>query len=276
MVDKFEADNDEFQVIRSDKIAFDTNNPSFSLFDTGRIQTTVNVVFPDMLSNLLYFNNSQGSPAGTTYCESWSSLLPQEWGPDETDFSPTGAVTTSIRRNLPRTILGTVPTGTNHLNIRVRLRRTKAAPSFYNQGSPTLFFPNNQWITLAGGSCTCEGMGTSIKRHFDVVLSGTTLYIERYQSVNNLGTQFSTSSSGNARGWITNRESDGALMGAYDNAPFGMGFPMVLLETKGPNADGTKFPPWGANASNSCSISANADYESIYNVDFDIQPGRYL
>lgn len=274
MVDSFYADNDEFRVIKGDKIAFDTEAPSFSLFNTGRIQTTASVVFPDMLSSLFYY--SAGSGGSTTYCESWSSLYPQEWGPDEPNVSPGVSSVASIQRNLPRTFLGSVPAGTNHLNIMARLRRTKAPPAFYQDIPPAIFNPFNEWITLAGGSCTVEGVGTAMKRHFDIVLYGTDLYIERYQSVNNVGFAFATSSNANNRGWLTNRDADGAAMGAYNSAPFGLGVPLVLLDRKGPDASGTKFAPWGVNSSNACSIAADLDYESIYSVDFDIKPGRKL
>lgn len=273
MVDKFEAENDRFLVVKSDRIAFDTDAPSFQLFDSGRLQFTDNVVFPDLLSNLFYYSeNFPSTPVNLSYCESWSSLMPQEWGPDEPNVSPGEATTATIQRNLARYVIGSVPSGTNHLNIRLRLRRTKTPPSFYSYQSPSLFFPENQWITLSGGSCTCEGLGTRMKRHFDIVLSGTTLYLERYQSVNNQGAAFSDVSTPTTRGWITSAGSEGAAQGAYNGAPLGMGFPMVLLDKKGPDATGNKL----RSGSNPCASSANLDYESIYSVDFDIQPGRKL
>lgn len=273
MVDSFEAENDRFRVIRSDKVAFDTQAPSFQIFDTGRVQVTTNVVFPDLMSNLFYFSNAPGS---TSYCESWSSIMPQEWGPDEPNVSPGVSSTASIQRNLARSVLGSVPTGTNHLNIRVRLRQIKSAPAFFSDEPPRVYAPYNQWITLIGGSCTCEGLGTSLKRHFDVVLSGTTIYLDRYQSVTNFGSPFALSSNANNRGWLTNLDNDGAASGSYDNSPAGMGIHAVLLDKKGPDSSGTKFAPWGTNSSNPCSTASNLDYESIFSVDFDIQPGRYL
>lgn len=274
MVDSFTAESNRFRVVRSDKTAFDTAAPSFQIFNTGRIQDTIDVVFPDLFSNLFYFSNT--ASGDRTYCESWSSLMPQEWGPDEPNVSPGVSSTASIQRTLPRLTLGSVPAGTNHLNIRVRLRQTKTPPSFYSDEPPRVYAPYNQWITLIGGSCTCEGLGTNIKRHFDVVLSGTTLYLDRYQSVSNIGYAFTSSSNPGNRGWITNQPNQGAASGAYDNAPFGMGVHVVLLDQKGPNTDGTKFAPGAPNSSNPCSTASNLDYESIFSVDFDIQPGRYL
>jgi len=278
MVDKFEAQSNRFLVVKDDAIAFDTDAPSFSLFDTGRLQFTADVTFPDLLSNLYYYSEEFTSGGITnTYCESWSSLMPQEWGPDEPDVSPGVSSTDSIQRNLARYSIGTVPAGTNHLNIRVRLRRTKTPPVFYYYQAPSLFFGEDTWINLSGGSCPCEGLGTRMKRHFDIVLDGTTLYLERYQSVNNQGVPFTATSTGNTRGWITNQPAAGGTMGAYANAPAGMGFPMVLLDKKGFDTSGSKRAPWATSpATNSCAIGADLDYESVYNVDFDIQPGRYL
>lgn len=276
MVDSFTAESNRFRVVRSDKTAFDTSAPSFQIFNTGRLQFTQNVVFPDLLSNLFYFRTGNNGPPATSYCESWSSVMPQEWGPDEPDVSPGISSTASIQRNLPRITLGSVPSGTNHLNIRARLRQIKTPPSYFGDEPPRVYMPYNQWITLIGGSCTCEGLGTNMKRHFDVVLSGTTLYLERYQSVNNIGAPFTSTSNGSTSGWITNLPNDGAASGSYNNSPFGMGLHAVLLDRKGPDASGTKFAPWGANSSNPCSTASNLDYESIFSVDFDIQPGRYL
>lgn len=277
MVDSFEAENDRFRVIRSDKIAFDTDAPSFQLFDTGRLQFTTTVTFPDLLSNLFYFSGEYSSiPVNQTYCESWSALYAQEWGPNEPDVSPTGGSTSSIQRNLPRTYLGSVPAGTNHLNIRARLRQTKSAPAFFGDEVPRVYMPYNQWINLIGGSCTCEGLGTSMKRHFDIVQIGNDIYLERYQSVNNLGVAFASSTNANARGWITNLASAGAASGAYDNAPIGLGIHAVRLDSKGPDATGSKRAPWASASSNACSTASDLDYESIYSVDLDIQPGRML
>src|SRR5690606_13445082 len=86
MVDAFYADNDRIQVVKDSDIAFDSDRPSIQLLpESSKFTISTSVVFPTLLSGPAYLQRTYGS---TPYCESWSALVPQEWGPDETDFSP--------------------------------------------------------------------------------------------------------------------------------------------------------------------------------------------
>jgi hypothetical protein len=273
MVDAFNADNDEFQIIKNDKITFDTNAPSVSLFpDSTKIVQTRQIHFPDLVSGILYFR--QGGSGISSYCESWSSLMWQEWGYGYSDSSPvvddfTLHGPSPVTRNLPQDWIGSVPSDTDYIDVRVRLRRTKAPPTFMDDSPPFLLFPENQWIYLPGGSCTCELFNPLI-RHFDIVREGTNVYLRRYQSVAYYG-EVTDSGSGNENGWTYNA---GSQYGNYGDAPAGYSRQVVKLDQKS-GGSGTKRAPWADQSDNACSVSSNLDYSSNYDADIEIHPGRY-
>lgn len=275
MVDSFDYQNGRIQVIRNDKTAFDTNLPSLQLFPLNKITLTgVVVYFPNMLSSIVYRHGAQ--VGGSSVCETWSGLLPQEWGPDYPDFSPTAVQflaneSAPPTRNLPRAVIGTVPAGTDFIDVRARITRTLSPPTFWRTSPPLVMFPENQWINLVGGSCTCEFFAPLI-RHFDVRLVGTTLYLERYQSSRNTG-QTTTSTGGNTNG--VNSTQIGPEWGNYADAPAYWAAPSVFYEQRGPNGTGNKRPPWGSTSSDSCVVGPPVNYQSQYSADFIITPGRY-
>jgi len=246
MVDYFEAESGQILVIKNDDIAFDTDRPSINLFeDSTKITYSGGIDFPDLFSTTIYLNRSTG---GTTYCESYSALIRQEWGPNEVDLNETtatGSVPTT--RNLPRTLLGSVPADTDYLDVRANLSRTIIPPPFFTMYPPVVLFKEGAEIDLKGGSCPCEVFQPLI-RHFDIVRVGNDIYLERFQSVNwkgnfthvnaamshpwiSPGTQSGWSNWFRGNGeWSTIR-SDGAQLA-------------VRLDSKGPDLSGNKRPPW--------------------------------
>ena len=202
MVDFFDATAGMIEVVRSDLTAFDTRLPSLQLFPDYKLTLSgVGIVFPNMLSSIVYRHGAQ--VGGASVCETWSGLLPQEWGPDHADFSPTdvqffGNQSAPPTRNLPRTALGSVPAGTDFIDVRAKIVRTVAPPTFKRISPPLLMFPEGQWFHLVSGSCTCEYFAPLV-RHFDIRLIGTTVYLDRYQSSRNEG-QTTNSTGGNTNG----------------------------------------------------------------------------
>lgn len=276
MVDSIEMANDRIKIVRNDKVAFDTQAPSLHLFPAAKLASSMSLVFPDLLSGLLY--NSYNSSQSVSACESWSCLLAQEWAYNVSDYNAISNANfpndLTSYRNLPQQSLGTVPAGTEFLDVRVRLTKTKLGPIYFNNFRAFQFAPDGQWISLQGGSCPVE-MLAYMMRHFDIVLEGTNVYLRRYQSVRTFPLPgFTNVSNGNVRGWVTNPANRGAEMGGFNNSRSGQGYPMVLLDYK-TEAAGTKFPPWGTNSTNACAIGADIDYEVIYAMDYEIIPGRY-
>lgn len=273
MVDAFNAQSNRFSVIRNDRIAFDTAAPSVQLI-AAPISFTRLVTFPNLLSAPVY-RQANTFGFGSTACDSWSGLLPQEHGPGYGDFSPSSGAYLANgqppRRELPSEFLTSVPAGTNYIDVRARLVRTITPPTFRAFSPPVTFFIQGQWINLPGGSCQTE-FYYPLMRHFDVILSGTSVLLNRYQSVTR-GPQTTNTTGGDVNN--TNSTQIGAAWGNYADSPAYWAIPAVLYSTLGPDGTGNKRPPWGSTSSNSCAVGAVVDYTSQYSVDFQITPGVY-
>lgn len=271
MVDAFYADNNRIQVIKNDDVSFDSQRPSIQLLpETSIINISRNVTFPSLLDGITYLQRTYGS---TPYCESWSSLLPQEWGPNEVNFSPTmsGGTFQVATRTLAREVIGSVPSGTDYIDVRAKMTRTTSPPVFMQQSTPPVMFQEGQWIGLPGGSCPCEYF-VPLARHFDIVLEGTTLYLDRYQSVRNGGERwFFGGNPANQYGWFINNT---ATYAAYSGAWTGYGTPASLIQTLSGDIFVNRRAPWAFNSTGACSTT-RPDYTSVYSCEFEIRPGRY-
>ncbi|KKC39497.1 hypothetical protein WH87_04680 [Devosia epidermidihirudinis] len=277
MVDAFYADNGRIQVIKNDDISFDSDRPSIQLLpDSSKLSISRNVSFPNLLSSPAYLQRTYGS-AGP-YCESWSALMPQEWGPDEVNTSPeiypanNWALSGPILRNLPEELIGTVPAGTDYVDVRAKMTRTVVPPVFMQQSPPLVMFKEGDWVGLPGGSCPCEYF-PPLARHFDIVLRGTSVYLRRFQSVTNGGQKFGWGeSAGNQYGWFTS--STPTWGNQYSNSPGRYGIPAVLMQSLGGDINLNRRAPWASNSAGSCAVYP-VDYTSVYACEFEIHPGRY-
>lgn len=272
MVDAFYADSDRFQVINDDDISFDSSRPSIQLLpESSMVSVSRNVTFPTLLASIAYLQRSYGS---TPYCESWSALMEQEWGPDEVDADPpwtSNGQAHTITRNLPEEFIGSVPSGTDYIDIRARITRTQSPPPFMQQNPPLVMFAEGQWVGLPGGSCPCEYFG-GMARHFDIELRGTSLYLRRFQSVAFTGQKFDWSGDPvNTFGWKTSFSTPYV---PYTGAPAIDATPAVLIQSLGGNINVNRRAPWAWNSTGACS-TAQPDYTSIYSCEFQIRPGRY-
>lgn len=272
MVDGFFADHNRIQVINADDISFDSERPSIQMLpDSSKLSISHTITFPTLLSGPAYLQRTYGS---TPYCESWSALIPQEWGPGESNFSPedySGPLQIATR-NLPETLLGTVPGGTDYIDVRARMTRTKAPPAFMQQNPPLVMFKEGDWIGLPGGSCPCEYF-IPLARHFDIVMRGTSIYLRRFQSVRNNGEALNWGSGPqNNYGWFTTISANYGL--SYAGAFSRFGTPAVLIDTQSGNANVNRRAPWAFNSTGACSVTP-PDYTSIYACEFEIHPGRF-
>jgi len=269
MVDAFYADNDEFRVIRNDRVAFDTTAPNVTLLPpSSAIVQTRNITFPNLVQAPAYRQNAQTFGGfTTTHCESWNGLLPQEWGWSEPDVSPVYPSTSPIQRNLPQELIGTVPAGTNYIDVKIRLTRTVTPPTFLTISPPIMWAPSGQWIQLRGGSCPMEYFAPLV-RLCEFVLDGTSIYLRRYQSVRANDFPMNQTGGNAYNEWYTQ------YYGNYANANVLRSIPCVLLDTKGFDGNGNKLPSWGTSPTNSCTWYT-IDYSSVYSADIEIRPGRY-
>jgi hypothetical protein len=277
MADAFYADNNRFQTIHNSDISFDTDRPSIELFNDARIVKTNYVIeFPNFLTGYAYYRSSV---SGETTCQVWSTILWQEWGPDEgfnnEFYTPIGQSNPGpSTRNLPRDLLGSVPAGTTYLDVRVRLTRTHNPDPWYAGNAPVITtFKQGDWINLPGGSCPCELIG-SVARQFDITRIGNNVYLERRQSGNNANTENSPGGpqaavSVNQSGW--NSQIWGPI---YEPplSPYSSYHIAHLIDNKPPDQNGNKRP----NGTNPCGGRTTIpNTRSVYTGDILITPGRH-
>lgn len=279
MVDAFYAQNDQFQIIQNDDISFDTDRKSIQLFpdSTKIISNSFDVDFPDVVQAVAYY---YGTPGSISTCETWSILIWQEWGPtevshDEVYFpgNPPDSIPGPTTRNLPAILLGTVPSGTDYIDVRVNLTQTVTPPLFLNTMSPLPFFQEGQWTGLPGGSCPVE-LSYNLIRMFNIVLIGTSVYLHRYQSVFNANTGYNTSMGGAPEIDINGNQSDGwstwGNLNVSGPQPKSRANPGVRIQLK--PASASQKRPGGADH---CNFTSFPNLRSRYQGSIIIHPGRY-
>lgn len=248
--------------------------------ESNWIQQNVSIEFPDFTKFVNY-----------GYMRYWS-VPPGGWTP-----SGTGDTCTSVtmiqpeNRTLPSINLGTVPSGVNYIDVRVRVQRTKN-PYIYLEQTPPQLIPN-QWIHLPGGSCIVEA--TNIwRRSFEVVLSGNNVNLIRRQSVCGIGDAAypieniyrNLGGKGGGAGenpWGQSTISYWANVNSSGSDYTGVqrdGHPAALIEAKdySPNLGmGGDTPAYGGKhlrRFNACSINNSShDYSSTFTGEIVIRPG---
>lgn len=307
MVDRLDFGANRLTITKNDKVTFDSNAPSVQLFpDNTKISlTNKQIVFPNFLQGNAYHRFTGGAVGINTYCESWSTLFYQEWGPtegnyNEQDYQSAASTPGPSTRNLPQEFLGTVPPETDYLDVRVRLTRTKLPAVMWSKARPYLLFQEGQWINLPGGSCPTEEYFPMFIRQFDIVrevvapIGGVpqrqNIWLRRYQSVRKKGTTAYIMPSGGpiidtdanvSGGWTVGEEGlAGWNPTGAKTAPAREAWLACLIETKGPDSNGGKRRKGtSTGTANQCAIPglhvAYPDLGSIYTGDITIHPGRY-
>lgn len=169
------------------------------------ISRSLTVAFPDFVKRNAYAFDISTDPlteSETTSCASFVTILPGEW-----------SRSASSPRTLPQQTLGTVPAGIDYIDVRVKLSRTNAPNNYLSFSVPNML--PTQETHLPGGSCLVESSGIW-KRLFEIVLSGTSVVLRRYQSVydgdNNIewspGNAIQFSNGGYRQGWTYGGGSD--------------------------------------------------------------------
>lgn len=255
--------------------AIDTRGPMLGLVPAGTISLAgYSITWPDLWKGTIYHQHRQDiyigppSPAnkiGEDHgCSTWIGLIPQEWGPAQP--SP---------NNLPDIVLGSVPAGTDYLEIWVNLTRTVAPAKMLDLALGTNF-PEGVDVKLDGYSCVIEEF-MGVARQFEFVRDGTTVKLRRHQSVN-------------ANGGVMNppapRLTGGATSGNKvfyfpgTNAPEAAGYTVYGQQIDSQlhrNAPTHRPAGYEAGSSNNspCSMShAGVSYASTWTGTIKIKPGR--
>lgn len=160
----------------------DTNLKTFGLLPASKITKTQTIDFPSLHQDSYWYWSGIGiggtPPKDEETLGGLVTLLPQNWGPQ-------AAYPGRYTDNLADILLGTVPTGTDFINVKAKITRT-LAPNAAGNGlmADTLppVPPMGKAIKLLGGSCLLEE-SYPLARGFAIILVGTSVYLRRYQSV---------------------------------------------------------------------------------------------
>lgn len=248
------------------RTAFDTRVPMLNLVPAGAIALSGYAIsWPDLWSGTYYAQSRQTSGISEFHgCTTWIALVEQEWGPAE-----------PAPNNLPDIVLGSVPAGTDYLEIWVRLTRTQV-PAKMLDLSLASNFPEGAWVKLDGYSCVVEEL-MGVARQFEFVLSGTTVLLRRYQSVNKNGGVLPNYMRFNGAEGIGNR----GYFYAGPNAPEDVSKMLIhgqkIDDKRSLNAPTHRPADKTAGSSNNdpCSMShAGISYASTWSGDILIKPGR--
>jgi hypothetical protein len=164
------------------RTAINTNVPMLNLVPGAAITLTAYAIsWPDFWKGAIFEQTRVGPNIFGNYdfgCSTWASPVEQEWG-------PVGVGAGLFDYDLPDIAIGSVPSGTDYLEIWVYLTRT-VIPAKILDITLASSFPAGQWVKLDGHSCVVEEFG-GVSRQFEFVLSGTNVSLRRTQSVNAVG-----------------------------------------------------------------------------------------
>lgn len=249
----------EMIVEKDGRIVLDTSLDLMNLIPASAITLTAqDISFPDLWRGIIYHQTrvTGGPPLNIDNygCASFVGLVEQEWGPAE-----------SAPNTLADVVLGTVPAGTDYLDVFINLSRTVSPAGWMDLGMRS-DIPAGEWVKLEGGSCLIEGF-PGLRRLFEIFIDGTDVKLRRYQSVTANG-QVGRSyihSTGNVQGYFagTNAPAGSVLLASYG----------ALLEVKGPDGGANHRPP-GAGISQDPCTTTGSSYASTWTGDIVIVPGR--
>lgn len=256
MAGNFEIASGVMTITKDGRLVFDTARPLMNLVPSASITLTSKAIsWPTVLSGAIYYKYRYTPFFGPDQFAnaSFAGLIEQEWGPGEAGSF-----------ELADEVLGTVPDGTDYLDVRVNLTNTTVPAGWFDLTMRSNI-PAGEWVKLEGGSCLIEGF-PGFRRLFEIVLSGTDVLLRRYQSVTADGPiqRLGSFGTGNVSGYVAGTSAPTAS-GKY--ATFG-----ALIQTRGPSASGSdsSWNPGGANASSTTPPS----YASTWTGDIIITPGR--
>lgn len=267
MADYFEFSSNRIYAERAGRVILDTDKPMLNLVPDAKITLDpYSISFPDFWKGSIYYQwRSTAGGFDSFACQTWVGLVEQEWGPS----APSPYTLTDIP-------VGTVPSGTNYLEIWVNLTRT-VSPGNILDLPLSSSFPENRRVKLDGLSCVLEEFG-GVARQFEFVLSGTSVSLRRRQSVNkNGGIVQPPVSRVNPSGGLGNvtyfYPGTNAPVDAAKFATHGQ-----LIDQKGPSGGDTHRPAGkeqGSANNTPCSMNMSGiSYASTWTGTIEITPGR--
>lgn len=262
----FEKSGGHIIIRDGSRVAFNSANPHAQLNPLAKIElSSVDITFPTFWGGVIYqqtretVDNHPFPSYDIHGCWTMFSPVPQEWGPSA-----------AAPHNLANVVLGSVPAGTQYLEVWVNLTQVQV-PSNWLDIPFSSSFPAGQWVKLEGGSCLIEEP-PGYKRLFEIVLVGTNVVLRRYQSAGGGG--WTRSNPGGTAGNQTFfYEGTNAPNSASADANFG-----VVIDSKSGPVNTTHRPPGKENGSgnnDACSMNTSGiSFASTWRGPIRIIPGR--
>jgi hypothetical protein len=235
------------------KVYLDATRKALQLIPAPIVLNGYSIAWPDFPKGNAYFYDRISAPVGgdSTMCRSYITLTPQEWqGAD--------------------IVLGTVPVGTNSIDVQiVSFARTKDPSPVLGRAVPKCIRAGAT-LTLDGGSCTVETYAF-FSRLFEIVLGGSDadltprpVILRRYQSVRDAVTvSWNPTNSGVA--------TAAGLGWSYGGANGIKGRIVSYIQQKGYDGGSTHNRNNGGNA---CDLTDNTDFSSIWTGTIIVTPRR--
>lgn len=240
----------EVVIIKDGSVRLDTGLELMHLISDESFTVSGHSISWPTLSQITYYL-WRNFGLGTYACDSYAAMLAQEYGPGRTN-------------NLAEATIGTVPAGTDYLDVMVNLQRTVTPAGFMDLPMRT-DMPQNQWVKLEGGSCLIEFMN-GFRRWFEIVLDGTDVKLRRFQSVTANGPISGAFPFGN--GVTQDMPSRSGLTGSSGPAILG-----ALKDSQGPDAQNHRPFADGVTLQSPCTQAA-VSYASTWVGDIIVTPGR--
>lgn len=265
----FSVEGGVLRITDGERETFNSALPQLNLIPDAAITLTdYSITFPDLWKGTFYWQRRRtvgggipGFPTTDEFaCATYAALVGQEWGPDK-----------AAPHNLPDITLGTVPEGTDYLDVMVNLTRT-VDPALRLMVSIESFFPQGEWVKLEGGSCNIEGVHP-LERLFEIILEGTNVILRRRQSVSENGDYRRQAGLANSENELryfagTNAPRDGNKFASFGER----------IQEKGWDDDEAHRPPGyeqGSISNDPCSMNySSKNYSSVWTGNIIIIPGR--
>lgn len=220
--------------------------------DTAIINLSTSISWPDLIKRNAYAYDTKFP---LDVCDSFITWIGQEWGPGRAN-------------DLPATLLGYVPGGTDKLSILAKMTRT-VAPSQVLGWDILVNFKQGEWRVIQGEACIVEKTGY-FSRGFTIEMgpyvdmaTARPVYLKRFQTV---ATTTVVPWRGDNDGSVASK--DGWTHGGGSGSANGI--PVYHRDSKNAAAALGKYRA----GSNACSVTDPTNYGTTYSADLIILPVR--
>lgn len=240
----------------SGRKVWDSGLLTCALATPAQFTVTPTFSYDDIIKdNAYYWSFAAATPPAisTEYGIGYITAVPQEWGPGGPNV-------------LSDTLLGTVPSGTDYLDVAAVISRT-VNPSQLLGDALSPMFPQGKQMRLLGGGLVIE-QAADFVRSMEVVLSGTNVYLRRRQS-------YANDSTLESRWSLTNNAGDnGALTWGSQK-----GYPVSVISGSGNHNHLGASPLWQRGSANqlaSIPLADTTNFLSTYAATLVITPGYFI